>query len=152
MASGKRGADKRPRKKRAPLSTAQKKDRAKKLAATKKEKSQARLASNNAAMGSFIQMMAPNKPAATEESGSESTAGDEVMQDASHEVQMEEDVGNSPANDEPNEEEIIVTFSDTITETICHVIEGSPIVANLDIDDDEDPGYDDDDDDDSIHT
>ena len=49
-----RGADKVQRKARASLTDAQKKDRAKKIAATKVQKSKRRLHSNNEAMARFI--------------------------------------------------------------------------------------------------
>ena len=146
-----RGQDRQQRKNRSGLTAAQKKARKNKLAATATKQSAARLQANNAAIGRFLGRFSGNPTTVTNNKADQD--GDAIMD----ETNPTETAAGSEANDtageggvnltaEQNEggdvedNDVVVTFS----ENICHAIEHTPIVANLDLEGDLDGMLDDD--------
>lgn len=155
-----RGADKKQRKKRGAPTEEQKKKRKKTIAAKNARKSAAQLAANNAARGNFIQSIVGHTSSSTSNAPTESVASDcesaaaddpttPTENDNESEAIHESTASNAsttPAesnNDaepiyveeskEPEEEEFIITFSEDVIREIAH----APIIANLDVDDDD---------------
>ena len=112
----------------ATLTYTRKKVNRKKFAETVKERSEAQLTPNNAAMCSFIEMFTVDEEDDSDpinENDMEINPVQDDMQIGSNKKQIIE---------EADEEDIIETF----TENIRYVIKSIPIVANLDLDKEED--------------